>query len=75
MTRREWSRRMRLWAIVQLPVGLALLLVGSLVAAGIDQPMLGYLVGSAGVLVIVTGALCYKFAVAGPWPKHLEEEP
>lgn len=73
MTRREWSRRMRLWAIVQLPVGLALLLVGSLIA-GVSQPMLGYLVGSAGVLVIVTGALCYKFAIAGPFPKNLEED-
>lgn len=75
MRRSEWARRMRRVAFVLFPLGLALVFFGSVMAASVELPMQGYLVGSLGLLLIVTGALCWKFAVAGPYPKRLEVDP
>lgn len=74
MTRKEWARRKMRAAVVLMPLGLALLIVGSFVAAR-SQAMLGVLVGSIGVFALTFGALAGRLAIAGPYPSWLEPGP
>jgi len=66
-----WKRRMWITCLVLMPVGLLLLLLGAATAWG-SNPLAGFSVGCLGVLLLVGGALCAKFAVAGPYPRGLQ---
>lgn len=66
-----WRRRMKLWAILLSVLGLAALLGGA-VWLGKGSSLGGFLLGSAGVLGLVFGALCARLAAAGPFPKDVE---
>lgn len=65
-----WKRRMWIGALVLMPLGLLLILVGAAQGGGSD-PMRGFLLGGAGTFLVVLGALCGKFAAAGPYPEAL----
>ena len=66
-----WRKRMKVWAIVLLVAGLALLMGGS-IWMGRTTSMGGFWLGSAGVLALVMGAFFGMLAAAGPLPKHLQ---
>ena len=73
MKRREWVRRMTVAAVCLLVLGLALLIVGSVVAGThSSSPMGGVGIGMLGTLLLAGGGLCAKFAIAGPFPDNLE---
>lgn len=65
-----WKRKMWGWCLFLMPAGLVLILVGAMAAWG-AVPMLGFATGAAGMFVLVIGALCGKFAAAGPYPEAL----
>jgi hypothetical protein len=67
VTRKEWVRRRTVAALCCLGLGFALVVVGSLIAWG-RTPLLGYGVGSLGILLVVMGALFGRQALAGPFP-------
>lgn len=74
MTRKEWSRRRLIAAIILMPLGLALAVLGAFNSTGANA-MLAIAVGSVGVLLITFGALAGRLAIAGPFPSHLEADP
>ncbi len=75
MTRRKWARRMVALAAVMLVVGLALMVVGAVMAGkNPESPMGGVGVGMIGVFLLACGGLAGKFAIAGPYPNNLEAE-
>ena len=75
MTKRRWVRRMTMASLALLVVGLALMIVGSIIAgARPASPMGGIGVGLVGVFLLAAGGLFGKFAVAGPYPDNLEAE-
>jgi len=63
-----WRRKMWTGCLALMPLGLLGMLVGAAIAWG-KRPMLGFVVGSLGMLLLVGGALCGKFAAAGPYPE------
>jgi hypothetical protein len=65
-----WKRKMWTTCFVLMPLGLVLILVGAATAWG-ESPMTGFVTGAAGMFAIVIGALCGKFAAAGPYPEAL----
>lgn len=70
MTEKAWRRRMGRRAVALVPLGALLLGVGASLAGG--DGMAGYLVGSLGVVLLVVGALCAKFAAFGPVPNSVQ---
>jgi hypothetical protein len=73
-TRKEWARQKMRTALVVMPLGLLLMIVGSFLAARKDW-VLGVVLGSVGVLGLVFGALSGRLAVAGPYPAGLTVGP
>jgi hypothetical protein len=67
MSRRQWVRRRVAAALACLGLGFALAVAGSLMAWG-EAPLLGYVVGGAGVVLVVAGSLLGRQAIAGPFP-------
>jgi hypothetical protein len=65
-----WKRKMWTLCLVLMPLGLLLILAGAMMAWG-ATPMLGFLLGAAGMFSLVIGALCGKFGAAGPYPEGL----
>lgn len=65
-----WKRRMWTFCMVLMPLGLLLVIVGAATGWG-ATPMVGFLTGGGGVFLLVLGALCGKFAAAGPYPEAL----
>lgn len=65
-----WKRKMWAACFVLMPLGLLLVIVGAATAWG-TAPMAGFLVGGGGMFAIAVGALCGKFAAAGPYPEGL----
>ncbi|HEX2065902.1 MAG TPA: hypothetical protein VHI93_03725 [Candidatus Thermoplasmatota archaeon] len=65
-----WKRRMWTACLALMPLGLALVITGAALGWG-RTPMLGFLLGGGGVFLLVLGALCGKFAAAGPYPEGL----
>ena len=74
MTRKQWARRRLVAAIVLMPLGLALAVLGAFQSTGANA-MPAVAIGSVGVLCITFGALAGRLAVAGPFPSHLEPDP
>ncbi|MEK6985373.1 MAG: hypothetical protein AABX89_03200 [Candidatus Thermoplasmatota archaeon] len=70
MTRKEWAKRQFVRALILLPAGLGLLLIGA-IALGKRSTTLGLVAGLLGVFAITFGALAGRLAVAGPYPAHL----
>jgi hypothetical protein len=66
-----WRRKMWVACLVLMPLGLLLILFGAATAWGTSS-MLGFAVGAIGLLMLVGGALCGKFAAAGPYPEGLQ---
>ena len=69
----RWRRMMRIVAVTLLPLGAALIVAGSLWMARTNGGFGGYFLASLGVLVLVVGGLCGKFALVGPLPRRLRE--
>ena len=69
----QWKKRMMTACFVLMPVGLLLIVVGAANSWG-SRPLTGFAIGSVGLFVIVVGALCGKFAIAGPFPRSLEAD-
>jgi hypothetical protein len=66
----RWKRKMWTSCLLLMPLGLALVIVGAAIGWG-RTPMTGFLTGGGGVFLLVLGALCGKFATAGPYPEGL----
>jgi hypothetical protein len=58
------------WCLILMPAGLILVIVGAAIGWG-QAPMVGFATGGGGVFLLVLGALCGKFAAAGPYPEGL----
>jgi hypothetical protein len=69
-----WRKRMKVWALLLLFLGLGLLMAGA-VWLGRTTSLGGFWLGSLGVFSIVMGAFFGRLAAAGPLPKHLLGEP
>ena len=68
-----WKRNRVLGGVLLMPVGVGLLIAGSALAWNATA-LLGFTVGSVGVLLIVLGALFIRHAVAGPFPARFGDD-
>lgn len=68
-----WRRRMMSYCFALMPCGLILIILGAVNSWG-NYPLAGFGMGAVGLFLLVVGALCGKFGIAGPFPSNLEAD-